>query len=243
MKQRILLIVHRDTSDPGRIDHVAEEFGYQPVICRHACGDPLPETLDDFAAAVIFGGPMSANDDHLPFIRAELDWLDIPLREDKPFLGICLGAQLLARKLGGRVEHHEDGYHEIGYYKITPSPAGRHLFKDEQYFYQWHSEGFTLPRGVPGIVHLAGSELFPDQAFRIGNAYGVQFHPDVTNDMVMRWSTMAAHRMVLPGAQARDRQFSNLNAYGDQIEGWTRNFFVHWLKGGQAGLDAMAAGD
>ena len=226
MKPRILLIVHQQTSNPGRIGQMVEEFGYEPAICRHACGDPLPESMDDYAAAIIFGGPMSANDDHLPAIRNELDWLDIPLRSNKPFLGICLGAQMLARHLGGQVQGHEDGYHEIGFYKVTACPDGKGLFDDENYFYQWHSEGFTLPSGVE---HLAASELFPNQAFRIGNAYGVQFHPDVTGEMMKRWSSKAAHRMVLPGAQARDRQHAGHLAYNEAIEEWSRRFFAHWL--------------
>ena len=240
MKPRILLIVHQETSNPGRISHLVEAFGFTPVICRHACGDPLPESMDDYAAAVIFGGPMSANDDHLPAIRNELDWLEVALRSDKPFLGICLGAQMLARYLGGKVETHAEGYHEIGYYKVTASPGGRDLFDDEQHFYQWHSEGFTLPSGVE---HLAASELYPNQAFRIGNAYGVQFHPDVTGEMMMRWSTKAAHRMVLPGAQARDRQHAGFAAHEDQIERWARRFFAHWLAPvlGRAGAPPLAA--
>jgi GMP synthase (glutamine-hydrolysing) len=92
MKPRILFIVHQESTNPGRIGQMVKEFGCEPVICCHACGDPLPESMDDYTAAVIFGGPMSANDDHLPAIRNELDWLEVPFRSDKAFLGICLGA-------------------------------------------------------------------------------------------------------------------------------------------------------
>ncbi|MBL6954918.1 MAG: glutamine amidotransferase [Alphaproteobacteria bacterium] len=239
MKPRILLIVHQETSNPGRIGQLVEEFGCEPVICRHACGDPLPESLDDYAASVIFGGPMSANDDHLPAIRNELDWLEVPLRADKPFLGICLGAQMLARYLGGTVESHPEGYHEIGFYKVNACPDGKELFDDGHYFYQWHSEGFTLPHGVE---HLAASELFPNQAFRTGNAYGLQFHPDVTGEMMKRWSGKAAHRMVLPGAQARDLQHAGHAAHNARIESWSRRFFAHWLAPvlGQAAAEPMA---
>jgi GMP synthase (glutamine-hydrolysing) len=226
MKPRILLIFHQQTSTPGRIGQLVETYGCEPVICRPACGDALPTTLDDYAGAVMFGGPMSANDDHIPFIRDELDWMDVALRSGKPFLGICLGAQILARFLGGTVAGHRQGFHEIGYYKVTPSAGGRDLFDDEQYFYQWHSEGFTIPNTVE---HLAQSELFPNQAFRTGNAYGLQFHPDVTAEMMQRWSTKAAHRMVLPGAQARDRQHAGLARHGDRVDAWSHKFFGRWL--------------
>ena len=239
MKPRILLIVHQLTSNPGRIGQLGDAYGCEAVICRPACGDLLPESMDDYAGAVMFGGPMSANDEHLPFIRDELDWMDVALRSGKPFMGICLGAQILARFLGGTVEGHPEGFHEIGYYKVTPSPAGQGLFDDEQHFYQWHSEGFTLPNTVE---HLARSELFPNQAFRVGNAYGLQFHPDVTAEMMQRWSTKAAHRMVLPGAQARDRQHAGQATHGDRIDAWSHRFFGHWLAPSLATTQTVMAG-
>ena len=226
MSRRLLLIVHRLTSDPGRFARIAQSYGYDCVICRHACGDPLPETLEDYAGAVIFGGPMSANDDNLDFIRNELDWLDVPLRENKPFLGICLGAQLLARHLGAVVEPHPDSLFEVGYYPVRATEAGKKIFKECQYFYQWHGEGFSLPRGAE---LLARGDCFANQAYRYNKAYGIQFHAEVTREMMIVWSRMAAHRMVLAGAQARDAHYAGNALYDDGIEQWMRGFFAHWL--------------
>ena len=229
MQKRILFIMHQATSDPGRIGEAALAYGFEPVICRHSCGDPLPQSIDDYAAVILFGGPMSANDDHLPAIRAELDWLEMPLREKKPFLGICLGAQMLARVLGGNVMHHERGLHEIGFYKVRARPDGKNLFDDEQYFYQWHSEGISLPLGNREIKRLAASEIFDIQAFSVGNAYGIQFHPDVTEEMMKNWCRIVAHRMVLPGAQAYDRQLEGQVAHGHDTDIWIERFFQYWL--------------
>ena len=75
---------------------------------------------------MIFGGPMSANDPD-DFIKTEIDWLDVPLREAKPYLGLCLGAQMLAKHLGARVWQHPEGRAEIGYYPLVPTPAGEAL--------------------------------------------------------------------------------------------------------------------
>lgn len=227
MSRKILLIVHQEHSNPGRIGALTAEFGFEPVICRHACGDPLPASLDDYAAAVMFGGPMSANDDDtLDFIRNELDWLALPLRSGTPFLGVCLGAQLLARHLGARVAPHDCGYHEIGYYPIRATAAGCGLFQAEQYFYQWHGEGFDLPYGAE---LLATGELFENQAFRYGNAYGIQFHPEVTLEMMHRWTDKSAHRMVLPGAQARDAHLDGHSRYDAGVDRWVRRFIRAWL--------------
>jgi len=226
MSRRILLIVHQEHSNPGRVGRLVMDFGYEAVICRHACGDPLPATLDDFDGAVIFGGPMSANDDHLPFIRNELDWIDVPLREGKPFLGICLGGQLLARYLGADVGPDPQGYHEIGYYPVRAAPAGEGLFAPEQCFYQWHGEGFEVPREA---TLLASGERFPNQAFRYGSAIGIQFHPEVTRDMMQTWTRKAAHRMVLPGAQARDAHLSGHSRFDADVENWVTSFLASWL--------------
>jgi len=69
------------------------------IGCRPALGDRLPETLEDYAGAIVFGGPMSANDNE-EFIKREIDWMSVPLKENKPFFGICLGAQMLSKHLG-----------------------------------------------------------------------------------------------------------------------------------------------
>ena len=108
----------------------------------------LPETLDGHAGAVIFGGPMSANDPD-DYVRREIDWIAVPLREQRPFLGICLGAQMLAMQLGATVAPHPEGRAQIGYYPIRPTPAGLAICPDwPDHVYHWHREGFELPAGA-----------------------------------------------------------------------------------------------
>ncbi len=227
MSDKVLIIVHQESSVPGRVGEVLTELGYELDIRRPCLGHPLPPTMAGHAGAVMFGGPMSANDCHMDFIRAELDWFEVLLREDAPFLGICLGAQMLARVLGGKIGPHPDGWHEIGYYKLTATPAGADMFPAEQHFYQWHGEGFDLP---PGAELLVRGELFENQAFRYGkNAYAVQFHPDVTREMMHRWTRKPAHRMVLPGAQSRDAQLEDNLRHDDAVDAWARRFLARWI--------------
>ena len=96
MLQPILIVMHQETSTPGRVGHALRQRGYRLDMRRPPLGDPLPATMTGHAGAIIFGGPMSANDP-TDFIRREIDWLRAPLKENKPFLGICLGAQMLAK--------------------------------------------------------------------------------------------------------------------------------------------------
>src|SRR2546425_5394989 len=91
----VLIVLHQETSTPGRVGNVLRALGHKLDIRRPRFGDLLPQTLDGHAGAVIFGGPMSVNDPD-DFIRQEIEWIAVPLREQRPFLGICLGAQMLA---------------------------------------------------------------------------------------------------------------------------------------------------
>src|SRR5271170_7653036 len=124
MEQSILIILHGEHSTPGRVGNALRQLGYRLDVRRPRFGDSLPPTMAEHAAAIIFGGPMSANDED-DFVRREIDWIGVPLKEEKPFLGICLGAQMCARQLGGRVFKHPHGQAEIGYYPIRPTAAGR----------------------------------------------------------------------------------------------------------------------
>ena len=226
MPRSILFVLHQEHSSPGRVAHALKARGYTFDIRRPRFGDPLPDTLAHHDGAVIFGGPMSANDEE-DFVRREIEWLKVPLREEKPFLGICLGAQFLARHLGSTVYCHRDGQVEIGYYPLRPTGAGRTLCASwPNHVYQWHREGFDLPRGAE---LLAEGDAFPVQMFRWGPAaYGVQFHPEVTHAMMCRWTTRGAARMQLPGARPRAAHFVGRAAYDYAIRGWLDAFVDHW---------------
>ena len=92
----VLIVLHQETSTPGRVGNALRTLGHALDVRRPRFGNPLPETLDGHAGAVIFGGPMSANDPD-DYVRQEIDWIGVPLREQRPFLGICLGAQKIGR--------------------------------------------------------------------------------------------------------------------------------------------------
>jgi len=224
---KILIVLHSETSSPGRVGHMLKEKGCTLDIRRPCLGDPLPETLADHDGAAIFGGPMSANDCD-DFIRAETDWISVPLKEKKPFLGICLGAQMLSRHLGGKVGPHEDGFVEIGYYPLQATEAGRKLGDWPAQVYHWHREGFTLTQGCE---LLAEGVTFANQAFRYdGAAYGLQFHPEVTRLMMHRWSVKGAHRFTLKGAQHGTEHLAGQVLYDAVVRQWLSGFLDLWLK-------------
>ena len=145
MRPPVLIVLHGELSTPGRVAIQLRNRDIPLDVRRPRFGDELPKTLDGHTGAVIFGGPQSANDDD-EIVKREIEWIGIPLKEKKPFLGICLGAQMLAKQLGARVYKHPDSHAEIGYYPIKPTAAGRGLCRDwPSHVYQWHREGFDLP--------------------------------------------------------------------------------------------------
>ena len=135
----VLIVLHQEHSTPGRVGLALKAMGVRLDIRRPSFGEPLPATLADHAGVVVFGGPMGANDT-LDWVRREIDWLEIPLAEEKPLLGLCLGAQMLARTLGARVFGYDDKRSEIGYYPIEPTSAGERLCPASfpRTVYQWH---------------------------------------------------------------------------------------------------------
>ncbi|MGF7158566.1 GMP synthase (glutamine-hydrolyzing) [Rhodoligotrophos appendicifer] len=235
---RILIVVHQETSSPGRVGLMLRERGFGLDIRRPCLGQPLPETLEDHEGVVIFGGPMSANDCS-EFIRQETEWIGQALKEEKPFLGICLGAQMLSRHLGGEVKPHPEGLVEIGYYPIEATAEGRALMHWPSHVYHWHREGFSLPSGA---TLLAQGTDFENQAFRYGkNAYGIQFHPEITLQMLHRWTTRGVARTSLPGAQPRDAHFEGRRLHDAAVRVWLTRFMDHWLADAGRGEMADAA--
>ncbi|WP_319531522.1 glutamine amidotransferase [uncultured Cohaesibacter sp.] len=224
--EKVLIILHQETSIPGRVGTMLERRGFRLDIRRPRFGDQLPSNMDGHAGAVIFGGPMSANDPDA-FIKKETDWISVPLRDNKPFLGICLGGQMLARNLGGQVKAHPREEVEIGYYPIKPTEAGRDLLTWPSKVYQWHREGFSLPKEAE---LLATGETFTNQAFRYGEkAYGLQFHPEVTLKMMYRWTTKASDRLKLPGAKKRRNHYAGRFVHDPSVERWLVSFLDHWI--------------
>jgi GMP synthase-like glutamine amidotransferase len=186
---RVIAFRHVPFEGAGRLESVLARRGvsldyadlYQP-------GASIPD-ISQAAGIVILGGPMSVNDD-LPWLREEQRLIGQALAQNQPILGICLGSQLIAKSLGATV--YRNPVKEIGWFEIRLTddasfdPLFAGLSATETVFH-WHGETFDLP---PGAVLLAGSEGCPHQAYRVGaTVYGLQFHLEVTPEMIADWCT------------------------------------------------------
>jgi GMP synthase (glutamine-hydrolysing) len=148
----------------------------------------------------VLGGPIGAyEEDRYPFLADEIRLLERRLAADRPTLGICLGAQLMARALGARV--YPGPGKEIGWGRLDLTEAGgrsplRHMAGERTAVLHWHGDTFDLP---PGSVRLASSPAYPNQAFARGrSALGLQFHAEVRAEEIERW--LIGHACELAGA-------------------------------------------
>lgn len=229
-RRPVLIVLHQEESRSGKLGQMLQAKGYPLDVRRPPLGDPLPETLAGHSGAVVFGGPMSANDSD-DFIRREIDWIEVPLKEQAPFLGICLGAQMMVKQLGGQVFSHCEGCAEVGFYPLEATEAGRRVIDWPETVYQWHNEGFDLPAGSE---LLARGDVFENQAFRHGPAaFAFQFHSELTYAMMCRWTVRGAHRFALPRAQPRPEHMAGWFRYDPPVRDWLDRFLDVWL-----GLDA-----
>lgn len=221
-KRPILVVLHQETSSAGRVGQILQSYDFPLDIRRPPLGCHLPETLDDHAGAVIFGGPMSANDQDA-FVAHETDWMSVPLKENRPFLGICLGAQMLVRHLGGKVATEAEGRCEIGWYPLKATEAGNALLDWPDMVYQFHREGFDLPKGAELLATAPGP--YPNQAFRYGeNAWAVQFHAELTQIMMQKWVVKGADRFTLPNAQQGKQHLEGRLLYDAPLKSWLEKF-------------------
>jgi GMP synthase-like glutamine amidotransferase len=183
----VLAFRHVPFEHLGLIADSLHRHQLEPVYVDLDTAGETPVSIRDAAGVIFMGGPMSANDDRA-YIRQELRFVAQCVAWHKPLLGVCLGAQLIAKSLGARV--YRNPVKEIGWFPITftDSAAEDRLFAGvgpEETVFHWHGETFDLPSGAE---LLASSPACRNQAFRIGELiYGLQFHLEVTPEMIAGW--------------------------------------------------------
>jgi len=229
---RTLVLQHIACEPPGVFEDVLHERGMELHRVELDEGDPLPDWRE-FDAIVAMGGPMSATDDEtLPWLAAEKRLIADAVQADRPFWGVCLGVQLLAASLGASV--YPGPAPEVGILPVAltldgltdPVFAG---LPRELLTLQWHGDTFDLPHDA---VRLAGSTAYPNQAFRVRRAYGVQFHLEVSAEMAREWAQVPEYVTSLERTLGREGAPAFLAAIeerADDMRAAGRGLFERWL--------------
>lgn len=186
----IIVLVHSPTETGGLILDQLQKARLLFQELHLYKNELLPNDLTTIDGLVVMGGPMNVDEvDLYPFLKNEVNLIRQMISANKPVLGICLGAQLIAKALGSRV--YPNKVKEVGWGPIQFSSAAKNdaLFlglPDELSVLHWHGDTFDLPEGV---IHLASSSKCQNQAFRYGeHVYGFQFHLEVTPSMLEKWT-------------------------------------------------------
>jgi GMP synthase (glutamine-hydrolysing) len=201
--RKLLVFQHVPHEILGTLNPLLKRAGFRIRYVnfgRHPDAEP---SLERYYGLVVLGGPMSVNDDHRhPHLTTEMKIIEQALQKGIPVLGICLGAQLIAKVLGARVYSNDEK--EIGWYDVHATEESKQdpilgRFRDTEKIFQWHGDTFEIPRGA---AHLAASELCANQAFRYqSNVYGLQFHLEVDEPMIHRWLTVGVNAKEIAALQ------------------------------------------
>jgi GMP synthase-like glutamine amidotransferase len=190
---RALILQHEEPTPPGLVAQWLTEQGFQLQVLR-IDRDPQEPDPTAFDLIVSLGSEFAAFDDSKPFVPREARLMERAVEANVPVLGLCFGGQLLARVLGGRVFRGPRA--EIGWLPVRTTdpllvPAGP--------WFQWHFDTFTLP---PGATLVAESDVGP-QAFVAGRSLGLQFHPEVTQEIMDEWIRAYPHELEAEGVSAQ----------------------------------------
>jgi GMP synthase (glutamine-hydrolysing) len=225
----VLICKNISTEGPGTIEDYLNLERIPYTIIDLSAGESMPDTAR-FDTLIMLGGPMSVNDD-LRYIREEEDLVRDFAAEGRRMLGICLGAQIMAKAMGAKI--YKGSAPEIGWYdiKLTEEGAGdpimerlasdpdsggsRRMLK----VFHWHGETFDIPDGA---LRLASSELCPNQAFRLGaSSYAFQFHIEVNEKIIYDW--MAGENIDMAGLKADTER--NYNSFRKRAFVFYKHFF------------------
>ena len=197
---RIHVLQHVEFEGPAQIAEWANSQNWHLTTTQFFAGELPPPDMNGIDFLVVMGGPMGVNDERkFPWLSNEKVFLAAAVRSQRPILGICLGAQLLAITLGSRV--YRSAYKEIGWWPVKLVPTGvasplADIWPSEFTAFHWHGDTFDLPTGA---VHVARTLGCKHQAFLAdGRILGLQFHLEVTPDSVRRLAQECDHEL-MPG--------------------------------------------
>ena len=236
-KAQWLILRHVEQEHIGTLARVLEQAGTQYMYIDVFRGEPVPENIFGFLGSlgplglIVMGGPMGVYEaDRHPFLLQEQKLIRQAIQAERPVLGICLGAQLVAAALGARV--YPGPRKEIGWYPVEVTAQDQITAGLPAHFmaFHWHGDTFDLPAGA---MRLFRSDLFENQGFRWGkNVYAIQFHFEINAEMIEDWledEGCCAELAVLPGVNPETVRQQTAR-WAAELESLSGKFFGRFLE-------------
>ncbi len=203
--RKLLVCQHVAFEILGTLNPLLKDHGFRIRYVNFGRHPDARPDLDRYHGLIVLGGPMSVNHaERFPHLETEIDLIQRAIAAEMPVLGICLGAQLIAKALGAPVR--ESTEKEIGWYDVSLTAEGQSdplfaHFEPTERLFQWHGDTFDTPSDG---VHLAHSPACNSQAFRYrDNVYGLQFHLEVDEPLISRWLRVPVHRRELRALEGK----------------------------------------
>ena len=233
--KKLLVLQHVAHELLGTLNPLLKRAGFRIRYVNFARHPDAQPNLDGYDGMVVLGGPMSVNDaDRLGHLTLEMRLIEEAMKRNLPVLGICLGAQLIAKTLGAEV--YPNRQKEIGWYDVSPTCAAERdpllsAFQSHEKIFQWHGDTFDIPKTSH---HLAFSKLCANQAFRYEvNIYGLQFHLEVDEPMIHRWLRVPENQQeiaLLGGASSPERIYSETSEHIARLHQLSERVFGEFIN-------------
>lgn len=225
-RKTAVAIRHVPFEDVGNLEPSLRERGYH-LQYREAGLHSLKQVRSDTDLLIVLGGPIGAyQEDSYPFIREELHLLEARLASDLPTLGICLGAQMMARALGADVRPGHGK--EMGWGTLALTCASPLNPLQGVHVLHWHGDTFDVPKGA---IHLASTESYENQAFSWGkHALALQFHPEVRKSSLERWYIGHACEIAATAGISVDQLRTEAKRYAPSLQAAAGKLWAGWLS-------------
>jgi GMP synthase-like glutamine amidotransferase len=226
-----LVLQHLDIEPPALIADTLLAAGHTLTTVHLNQGGKLPESTGHIDGAIIMGGPQSANDMQTSYIREELIWLEKALDNGLPMLGICLGAQMMAKAAGAKI--FASPVRELGWCPVYQTSASEFdplfaLMQDGLTVFQWHGETFSIQDNMTLTVTHPD---VPAQAFRLGRGqYGLQFHVEVKEHIIEDWIKAGDSERHHLGDSGINKLRSQTPEHLQTMQNFCRQMTRAWLK-------------
>jgi len=228
----VAIFRHSQTEGPGYFATFLDAHRVPWRLVKVDAGEPVPADPREFSGLAFMGGPMSVND-RLPWIAPALELVNKAVDSDIPALGHCLGGQLMAKALGGKVTRN--AVKEIGWgpVAVEDNPSAREWFGPTREFsgFHWHGETFTIP---PKATRIAGSPYCANQAFVLGGHLGMQCHVEMTRELIGDWCEDWGKELVAkagPSVQTPEQMFERLDERLHSLNAIAAGLYERWIVG------------